>query len=120
MEEYLLKAAGHSTHRLGRMGVAHSREAATLTCISAGLKPPVIPRAILGIWRSHIREAATKDTISRSLKPPHSSICLPKNAAATCASRTSPSVGMVPLSGWMRHTAPVTSPPARMGLATAA
>lgn len=50
----------------------------------------------------------------------HSSICLPKNAAATCASFTSPSLGATPVSGWMKHTAPVMSPAARMGETTAA
>ena len=54
------------------------------------------------------------------VEPFHSSSCFPRKAAATCANLMSPSEGTAPVSGCTMYTAPVMSPFAKIGAATAA
>ena len=86
----------------------------------AGTLPahPVLEKGPGGSW---IWPKSEKQAFVSSLpEDGHSSICLPKKAAATWVSFTSPSPGTAPLSGSIKQTAPVTSPEATMGTTTAA
>ena len=81
---------------------------------------PICPAVLSGYprWRRGVRAWEKPSADQPSSELCYSSICLPRNAAATCVNLTSPSLATAPLSGRSRQTAPMTSPAETMGIIT--